>query len=1139
MPESRFKYLYERLGDHEFQLLANALLTAQYPDYRPLPLRQSDGGRDGITRGRDRDLVFQVKWSVHGREKKAVAWLDSAVTGEADNIKRLVAEGVRHYTLVTNVPSTGMPGTGTFDQLNDRLDQHAKDYGLETMECHWRESIDAMVDNADDALLWKYAEMLAGWELMRYLIAEDRAGHQNVGLRKLVRKVAAVQWDEDERVKFSQVDIDREKVADLFVDVDADQLSAWNGPDPGIVVQEPVGGAARYLLKADIPERSRWNTIVRGAPGQGKSTLSQYIAQVHRSAFVSEDLRPALFPDIARPLFPIRVDLSDYGRWISGIDIFDTESDTQKRGKKRPAASCGLEHFLADVMTDAGGSTITADGVQDLLDLIPSLVILDGLDEVGRPAMRAQVVTEIDKFAIRGRTYDIPPRIVVTTRPSTNELPEPSPDHFEVIVLSPLTADQRADYLRKWSAVRGIFGAAGRRLRTAYKAKIAEPYLEELAGNPMQLTILLDLLHKHGEATPDQRTTLYDAYVDMLLMREANKHPDTVRKHQLELRSIIPFLGWHLHAHNEADRLNSSMSVADLKASIRHYQRTHGNRENIVDELFEAASDRLWALTSKVDGTYEFEVLSLREYFAANFLFKFAGEEIRGFDRGTVLRELLRRPYWLNTARFYGGNAEGTSELAVLADAIIDELADDPPQHAIIAVWTLLTDGVFSSRPRRGREVLEAVCSDRHMHVLVNALTRREIRPLPALPQPTDTGPDPTWERLTRRLETNPAHPSARLDMRVLRELLNQKTQFASWWTGQVVASMADPGRLTAWLKMGALCEAAMGLTVDLTGVDLTRPGLAQNILDSGVVPPRNGEFERALMEAVLDGRCPSVTSVKSLPAQVAIAFAPQDFIASSERGFPEHTDGQRRRRQEALKRLRRDHQALAAASAKRKFGRGQKRSTFPWANTATALFDEMGPSWAATQIAILGAASPMHLGLQRQPDKDAFGPNSHPAALLELTRQNEGDVGWWRAEHDRLAIDTAVDAAVRDRALAEWCLALWCVAKTQVVTELFDLWSDTFTHLPEHRRATVVDCAARCSVAGYVAKLSLDLHSPDEQVSILLGYRSSTPRPRLREEGHPRRDSVHDRPPAQNPPLIDVARANKWFKVDEEGAYR
>jgi hypothetical protein len=63
--------------------------------------------------------------------------------------------------------------------------------------------------------------------------------------------------------------------------------------------------------------------------------------------------------------------------------------------------------------------------------------------------------------------------------------------------LNPLEPRQRDEYLRKWCAVRGIHGAEGRSLRKNFKSKSAEPYIGELAGNPMQLTILLDLLHKH------------------------------------------------------------------------------------------------------------------------------------------------------------------------------------------------------------------------------------------------------------------------------------------------------------------------------------------------------------------------------------------------------------------------------------------------------------------------------------------------------------------------------------------------------------------------------------------------------------------------------------------------------------------
>ena len=487
----------------------------------------------------------------------------------------------------------------------------------------------------------------------------------------------------------------------------------------------------------------------------------------------------------------------------------------------------------------------------------------------------------------------------------------------------------------------------------------------------------------------------------------------------------------------------------------------------------------------------------------------------------------------MNTARFYGGNAQG-SDISVLADGIIEELAEDPPPHAVIAGWTLLTDGVFANRPRYARDVLEALCGDAHMHVLVNALTRREIGPLPALPQPVGSGPDPTWERLTERIAADPAQPAARLQVRVLRELLNQKSQFASWWTGHVISSINDPDKLDAWLEMAATCEAAAGRSVDLAGVDLTRPLVAQLILDTGLVAPPGGEFEEGLLQSVLDGLCPNVSSVRSLPAQIAVAFAPEDHLTKSETGFPDSGDEQRRRRQEALKHLRRQRPALAAAAGKRKFSRGQKGSTFPWANTAVALFDEVGPSWLASQIAIMGAAAPMNLGLQRQPDKLAFGSGSHPAALLEQTRKNAGDPEWWRAEHVRVDSDPALTEPERQLAFAEWCLALWCVAKPTVVVELFDTWTSVLAALPEPRRRPVIDCALRCSAGGWVSKLPTDLTSTDPAVSALLGYRNPTPTPKGDTT------STYTRtPPRTHAPLIEVARERRWFKVDEQGAYR
>ncbi|HWV50451.1 MAG TPA: hypothetical protein VN035_13445 [Microbacterium sp.] len=566
MAESEHRYLFERLGDHQFQQLVNALLVREYPGYTPMALRQSDGGRDGIQAADpSKVIVYQVKWSLRGMEKDPVTWLAQTMRAEESNLRRLAREGVRHYRLVTNVPSTAKPKTGTYDRLDAILSEAASEFGFDEMSCVWRERLNPWVDNAPTEIKWVYADMLAGWELVRYLIAESVGAATGKGHRDVIRRVVATQWDDDKLVKFSQADVDRELVSDLFVDVTADRIHSPQPAKGPLQEAAPVGGAAKYLLGASAPF-----TLVRGAPGQGKSTLSQYVCQTFRNAFMPEADRSETLPAVRSPRFPLRVDLSDYALWLDGTDVWSSTDATARNTRRRKKGDqATLERFLADLMThDSGGLTIGVKAVQDIFDRIPSIVVLDGLDEVGSPTLRRTVVTEIDKFVSRTRSYSQSTRVIVTTRPSAGELAEPSPDRFEAIALNQLADDQRRTYLRRWCRVRGIRGKEGRDLRKSFQEKSKEPYIEELAGNPMQLTILLDLLHEQGAATPTQRTELYDKYVDLLLAREANKNPKAVREHRAELMEIIPFLGWYLHAHTEDSSIDGRMTVDELKAAM-------------------------------------------------------------------------------------------------------------------------------------------------------------------------------------------------------------------------------------------------------------------------------------------------------------------------------------------------------------------------------------------------------------------------------------------------------------------------------------------------------------------------------------------------------------------------------------------
>ncbi|WP_406293256.1 hypothetical protein OG948_01910 [Embleya sp. NBC_00888] len=168
-----------------------------------------------------------------------------ATIKEEANIRRLVAEGARDYYLITSVAGTAVPEKGSMDKFDTVLVDLGADFGVK-MRVWWRADVGARVDTAPTELEWAYADMLAGHDLVRYLIESDRvAAHENA-LRDLLSAVIATQWEEDSKVKFRQVELESHNLEDLFIDVEATRASppdALTGrgmrssDSPGVAVQ--------------------------------------------------------------------------------------------------------------------------------------------------------------------------------------------------------------------------------------------------------------------------------------------------------------------------------------------------------------------------------------------------------------------------------------------------------------------------------------------------------------------------------------------------------------------------------------------------------------------------------------------------------------------------------------------------------------------------------------------------------------------------------------------------------------------------------------------------------------------------------------------------------------------------------------
>src|SRR5262249_17276868 len=84
------------------------------------------------------------------------------------------------------------------------------------------------------------------------------------------------------------------------------------------------GGTARLLL-SDFAGDQICKVVVEGAPGQGKSTLAQYICQVHRIRLLEkhDDLsKVPLHHQQTALRVPFKVDLRDFATWLAGTDPF-------------------------------------------------------------------------------------------------------------------------------------------------------------------------------------------------------------------------------------------------------------------------------------------------------------------------------------------------------------------------------------------------------------------------------------------------------------------------------------------------------------------------------------------------------------------------------------------------------------------------------------------------------------------------------------------------------------------------------------------------------------------------------------------------------------------------------------------------
>ena len=869
-------YQYEQLNDESFQQVSQSLLLKAFPDLQCFPVGQPDGGRDAIIRffetPRDTTgfILFQVKFARRElNPSEGRAWLLRTLKDELPKVRRQIGKGAKRFVLVTNVAGTAHPETGSIDKLQALLDEHIPI----PAQAWWRDDLDRRLDDAWD-LKFVYPALFTGTDFLR-LIVESSPGESRERRRNAITAFLSDQFNSDREVKFKQAELEND-ILDLFTDVpmvprtpaekrqrSAHQLAAAfrraatpeSGDDDSLRVlhwleialrgesrfggyfalEETWLGAASLLLDSDF-QQAEPLVILEGAPGQGKSTIAQYICQVHRMRILSRRQSSAVDPthlDSSLRL-PFKVELRDFATWLSGGNPFGTVNDGELQG----ASSKSLEGFLSALVRYAsGGSAFDVSDLQSILSSSPALIILDGLDEVAEIRQRQRVVEEITSAVARLNALATSLQVVVTSRPTPfiNSTVLPS-DIFATYSLGSLTRPLITQYADRWLKSRAIDEAEAKDVRQILDTKLDEPHLRDLARNPMQLAILLSLIHRRGISLPDKRTALYDNYVEIFFDRESEKAPVVKENRDLLIR-IHRYLAWVLQADAEVDpesaaaaresATSPSGSIAEqnLKKLLGEFLERDGSDPALVDELFSGMVERVVAIVSRVQGTYEFDVQTLREYFAARHLYETApyspvGDERRGTisDRWSALS---RNFYWLNVARFYAGcYSEG--ELASLIDdlrALSNDEAFRFTSHPQLLTATLLGDWVFSQRPRAIEGAVDLLLEPRGLRMLV-AGAGSELRHVEDVIVRDPVGRRRLVSACKERVGRNP--PTEQM-IEVIRSVLRpnaEPEELFDWWIEELRS--ADQDEVSQWCLIGELLQCWSIVDID-TVRDLLR----------------------------------------------------------------------------------------------------------------------------------------------------------------------------------------------------------------------------------------------------------------------------------------------------------------------------
>ncbi|EHM24358.1 MULTISPECIES: NACHT domain-containing protein [Streptomyces] len=449
-----------------------------------------------------------------------------------------------------------------------------------------------------------------------------------------------------------------------YISLSVSGYEADGGHGPGQPVRTSIG------IEQALGEWDR--LLLRGPAGSGKSTLVQWLAlNAARQTFGGE------LADWNRCVpFVLRL------RAFTALDVLPAPAD-----------------FLRAAGVPLHGSA--PPGWADrLLQQGRALVLVDGVDEVPDRLRKRTERWLRDLIAAYPRA-----RYVVTTRPSA--VPETwlSSSGFEPHSLLAMSQEDVRAFIEHWHR------AARSECRSEEERAELDPYenalrravgtrrdLGLLATNPLMCALLCALNRDRRMQLPRARKELYDAALDMLLVRRDTEREiigvegvDLTREEQTALLQRLAY--WLIRNGLVEARQDEAVSL------ISDWMRAMSQVRGTPDQVFTHLLNRSGLLREPAPGAVDFVHRTFQDYLGAK-----AAVEARDF--GVLVRH-AHEDQWDDVVQMAVGHAR-PDERATLLKSLL-ERADAEPEHGHRLV--LLAAGSLTHAPELDRTVREEVAA--------------------------------------------------------------------------------------------------------------------------------------------------------------------------------------------------------------------------------------------------------------------------------------------------------------------------------------------------------------------------------------------------------------------------------------------